>query len=178
MPCPFGAVHAAPGDGDKMGVLLVERRLLEYEQDVLLDLRLQVADGKEDAFRLAVACCAPFLTETRLESFFLLVHRQLRQQQRMADADLLAIELVYNHLGKLGQLQAGSDVGGWFPDLGRDLLDAVLRFLQVEKPFEASRLFQRMHVAALKVFDLSLVLQKQSMTYTTRGNRTSWNLYL
>jgi len=30
----------------------------------------------------------------------------------------------------------------------------------------------------LQVFDLSLVLQKLSMTYTTMGYRTSWNLYL
>jgi hypothetical protein len=43
---------------------------------------------------------------------------------------------------------------------------------------EALGLFIGVHVYSLAVLDLSLVLQKQSMTYTTRGNRTSWNLYL
>jgi hypothetical protein len=33
-------------------------------------------------------------------------------------------------------------------------------------------------VQTLAVFDLSLVLQKLSLTYTTMGYRTSWNLYL
>ena len=49
---------------------------------------------------------------------------------------------------------------------------------KVEKPLETLRLLVRVHVDALGVLDLSLVLQKLSMTYTTMGYRTSWNLYL
>ncbi|WP_158820220.1 hypothetical protein [Granulicella sp. S156] len=71
--------------------------------------------------------------------------------RRMADANLLTVELLNNHFGKLGQLQTGSDVRGWFADLGRNLLQAVLRLFQVEQPFEAPRLFEWMHVAALEV---------------------------
>ena len=38
---------------------------------------------------------------------------------------------------------------------------------QVEQALETLRLFVRMHVDALRIFDLSLVLQKLSMTSTT-----------
>ena len=40
------------------------------------------------------------------------------------------------------------------------------------------RLLQRVNVTTLEVFDLSLVLQKLSMTSTTMESGTSWNLYL
>jgi hypothetical protein len=43
---------------------------------------------------------------------------------------------------------------------------------------EALRFLIRMHVQTLAVFDLSLVLQKQSMTSTTMYSRPLWNLYL
>jgi hypothetical protein len=76
--CAFGAVHTTPSDGDEMRVLLVERSILEDEQDVLLNPRLQVADGEKNALGLAVARCTPILAEASLESFFLLVERQLR----------------------------------------------------------------------------------------------------
>jgi len=66
----------------------------------------------------------------------------------MTDTDLLAVKLLHDNLG---QLQAGGDVGGWFANLLRNLLDAIPWLIQIEKPFEAPRLLQWMHVAALKV---------------------------
>src|SRR5277367_1627516 len=87
----------------------------------------------------------------------------------MADANLFAVKLFDDTLGKLGQLQAGRDVGGRFTYLGRDLLDAVLGFLQVEQPFEAPCLLQRMHVAALEVFD------KLRLQYLRVGHLADFN---
>ena len=63
VPCPLGAVHATSGNRHKMRVPLVERSVFEDEQDVLLNPRLEVADGEQDALGLAVAGCAPILSE-------------------------------------------------------------------------------------------------------------------
>jgi hypothetical protein len=79
VPCPFGAVHTVPGDGDEMSVLLVERSIFEDEQDVLLNPCLQVANGEKNALGLSVGSRSPILAESSLKSFFLLVERQLRQ---------------------------------------------------------------------------------------------------
>jgi hypothetical protein len=43
---------------------------------------------------------------------------------------------------------------------------------------KALRLLQWVNVCPNQVLDLSLVLQKQSMTSTTMKSCTSWNLYL
>jgi hypothetical protein len=48
----------------------------------------------------------------------------------------------------------------------------------VEQTLEALRLLVWVNVYALRVLDLSLVLQKLSMTSTTMESGTSWNLYL
>jgi len=71
----------------------------------------------------------------------------------MADADLLAVEGFNGHCCKLRQLQPLRDIDDRFACLGRDLFDAVLRFFQVEKRLEALRLFHRVNIAALEVFD-------------------------
>ena len=60
-----------------MHVLLVERSILEDNQDVLPNPRLQVADGEKNALDLAVARRTPILAEVGLECFSLLVERQL-----------------------------------------------------------------------------------------------------
>jgi septum formation topological specificity factor MinE len=48
---------------------------------------------------------------------------------------------------------------GDFPTLRRDLLDAVPRFIEIEQGTKALHLFEQMNITALKIFDLSLVLQ-------------------
>ena len=63
-----------------MRVPLIKRRIFEDEQNVLLNPRLQVADGEKDALGFPVGTRAPILTKTSLESFFLTVGWQLRQQ--------------------------------------------------------------------------------------------------
>ena len=96
----------------------------------------------------------------------------------MAYADFLGIERLDHWRGKFGQADSLRAICWRFSNLRGDLLDAVLRVFQVEQGLESLRLLQWVNVAALQVFDLSLVLQKQSMTYTTMGYRTSWNHYL
>ena len=85
----------------------------------------------------------------------------------MAYADLLGIERLDHRRGKLGQADSGGAICGRLSNLRGDLLDAVLRVFQVEQGFEALRFLQRVNVPPLKVFNLSLVLQKLSMTSTT-----------
>ena len=81
------------------------------------------------------------------------------------------------------------DIVGAVANIGGKLIDrlwpdpaqaaaAKLELLKMQQSGEALRLMKRMDILSLKVLDLSLVLQKQSMTYTTMGYRTSWNLYL
>lgn len=73
---------------------------------------------------------------------------------------------------KLGQFQSTEAIGGRFTRLCGDLLDAVPRFLQVEEGAEPLSFLQRVDVFPLKIFDLSLVLQKLSMTSTTMESCT------
>jgi hypothetical protein len=49
---------------------------------------------------------------------------------------------------------------------------------KVQKPLITLRFLVRMHVNTLIVLDLSLVLQKLSMTSTTMESCTLWNCYL
>jgi hypothetical protein len=94
--CPLRAVHTATGCGNKLRVPLVERRIFENEHYVLLNPRLKVADGEKDAAVLAGS--VPVLTEASGERLFLLVGLQLRQQQCVTDADLLAVKRIHNIL--------------------------------------------------------------------------------
>ena len=91
MPCPFGAIHAASRCWHKLRVPLVEGSMFEDEEDVALNPELEIADGEKDAFRL-LPCRPPILFEASGERLFLLVGLELRQQERMADADLLGVE--------------------------------------------------------------------------------------
>lgn len=113
---------------------------------------MQTADRKQDSFRL-LPTRAPIIFEASGKRLFLLVGLQLRQQERMADADLLAIE-GFDHDGcKLNQLKTSRDVGQILASPRGDLLDALLRLLQIEKRMEALRLLHRMNVASHKIFD-------------------------
>ena len=96
----------------------------------------------------------------------------------MAYANFFGIERFDNWRGKLRQSDAGRAICRALSDLRGDLLDAVLRVFQVEQSLESLRFLQWVNVAALQVFDLSLVPQKLSMTYTTMTFCTSWNPYL
>jgi hypothetical protein len=138
---------------------------------------LEMTDWKDDALSLPSGS-APLLTETVVECGFLLGWLELRQKQGVTDADLLGVERFDHYRDKLRQSGAAGNVGGSLADLRPNLLDAVLRLLQIQKRMKALRLLQRVNVTALQVLDLSLVLQKQSMTSTTMKFCTSWNLYL
>jgi hypothetical protein len=83
----------------------------------------------------------------------LLVGLELGQQERMSDADLLGIEGLDDGCGELGEFEAGGDIGRTLARLCGNLLDAVLRFFQIEKSAKALRLFKRMDVTPLQVFN-------------------------
>jgi hypothetical protein len=61
--CPLRTIDAATRDGHEMHVALVERGILEKEQNILLNPKLQAPYGKQTPLRLAVARCAPVFTE-------------------------------------------------------------------------------------------------------------------
>ena len=72
----------------------------------------------------------------------------------MAYADFFGIE----NLRPLARIVPSSELSSCaicrrFAHFCRDLLDAVLRVIQVEQGFESLRLLQRVNVAALQVFD-------------------------
>jgi len=136
-----------------------------------------VANGEQNAACLALVA-VPIAAEASREGLFLLGGLQLGQKQRVADADFILGKCFGDGGGKLGQLDALEAIGRRFTSFGGNLLNGVFRFIEHEQGAETLRLFERVNVAALEVLDLSLVLQKLSLTYTTMGYRTSWNLYL
>jgi hypothetical protein len=73
----------------------------------------------------------------------------------VAYADFVGIERRDHWSGKLRQANSGSAICRGFAYLGRDLLDAALRVVQVKEGFESLRLLQRVNVAALQVLDLA-----------------------
>ena len=103
MPRPLGAVHTAPRCRDKLRVPLIERSQFQDEEDVSLNPELEIADGEKDALGLLPAV-APILFEASGECLFLLVGLEFRQQERVTDTDLLAVEGFDHDGSKLGQL--------------------------------------------------------------------------
>ena len=71
----------------------------------------------------------------------------------MSDADLIGIERIDRCRNKVSQFQPRSHEDGTLAHLRRDLLDAVLRLVQVQQGAEALRLFQRVNILALQVFN-------------------------
>jgi hypothetical protein len=78
---------------------------------------------------------------------------ELRQQERVAYADLLAAKGFDRNRDKFGQAETSRHVHRTLARLCGNLLDAVLWLVQVEQDAEAVGLFQRMNVAALEVFN-------------------------
>ena len=111
MPCPLGALHATPRCRDKLRIAFVEWSQFQDEEDVALNPELEIADREKDALGL-LSAVAPILFEASGECLFLLVGLELRQQQRMSDADLIAVEH-FNHGGnKLSQFQTSGAICG------------------------------------------------------------------
>jgi hypothetical protein len=169
--CAFGTGQAASGCRDKLRVFPIERRIFQDEQDVPFNPHLKLADWQQDALGLLI-CARPFFPEASVEGFFLLCGLKSCQQQSMAYADLVFGKGFHHNRGQFGQFQSSSAVGWRFAHLCGDLLDAGFRFLQVEEGAETLSFLQRVNVFPLKVFDLSLVLQKLSMTSTTMESCT------
>ena len=153
MPCPLGAVDATSRRWHKLRVALVERSEFQDEQDVRLNPELQIADGEQDAFGL-LPSRAPILFEASGERLFLLVGLELRQQERMADADLLAVE-GFDHDGrKLGQLQAEPrHTAGFLPVFAAICSMEYFGSSKLRRARKPLRFFHRVNVAALEVFN-------------------------
>jgi len=97
VPRPLRAISATPSDGYKLRIPLVERRILEDEQDVRRNPEMQTANGKQYAFGL-LSTRAPILFEASGECLFLLGWLELRQQEGMAYADLVAVKRIHDIL--------------------------------------------------------------------------------
>jgi hypothetical protein len=116
------------------------------------------------------------LRQALREGFFLGVLRKPCDEIGVASGDALFLKC-FGHFGnELEQSEAGIDEAVALASL-LDKRGNVITG-EVEQPLKALCLLIRMHVDSLRIFDLSLVLQKQSMTYTMMGYRTSWNFYL
>ena len=148
----LGAIDAIPGGGNKLRVPLVERRLFQEQENILLNPLLQVPNRKQDALGLGSGS-APLLAETIGERLFLLRGLQFGEQKGVAHADFLGIERIHHRRGKFRQSNSGGAIRRRFPNFRRDLLNAVLRVFQVEQGLETLRLLQRVNVAALQVFN-------------------------
>src|SRR5271155_1170373 len=175
MPGPLGTIHTASGDGHKMRVAFVEGSVFEEEQDILLNPHLQAPHGKQDAFGFAVARPAPVFSEASRERLFLLVGRQLGQQERMTDANFVPVESFDRARNEVDQLQPSGNEGRRLPCFCCDLFDGIGRLLQIEKRLEPLRFLHWVNVGTNQVLDLSLVRQKLSTTSTTCHFTTSWN---
>jgi hypothetical protein len=166
VPCPLWAIEATSRRCNKLRIALVERREFKDEKNVRLNPEVKAPHWKQDALRFLPAR-APILFEASRESLFLLGWLELRQQERMADADLLAVERIYDCLRKFDQTQPRGHIHRTLARLRGNLFDAVLRLLQFEEGAEAVSFFHRMYVTTLEVFNLSLVLQELFMMFTT-----------
>jgi hypothetical protein len=168
MSCALGAVHATPRRWHKLRIALVERSEFEDEKNIRLNPEMQTANGEQDTFCL-LPSCTPVLFEASRECLFLLGWLELRQQERMADADLLAVERILDGLRQFGQAQPCGHVHRALARLRGNLFDAVLRLLQIEESAEAVGFFHRVNVAALEV--QSIRLPSRALRHRTARRR-------
>jgi hypothetical protein len=118
----------------------------------------------------------PILAPALLKGIGLMLLRQTGDEVGVACRDSLLDECL-GHVGnELQERKTSVDVRWTLARFQHKRGHIVTR--HVEQALESLRLFVWMDIDALRVFDLSLVLQKLSLTYTTMGYRTSWNLYL
>jgi hypothetical protein len=112
----------------------------------------------------------PVLAPALREGFFLGALREPCDEVGMAGGDALFLEC-FGHFGnELKQSDASIDETvalARFLGKGSDIIAR-----QVEQPLEALSLLVGMHIDALAVLDLSLVLQKLSMTSKTMESCT------
>ncbi len=97
MSCPLGAIEATPRRWHKLRIALIERREFEDEEDVRLYPEMQTTHGEQDALCF-LSARTPIFFEASGECLFLLGGLELRQQERVADADLFAVERIHDGL--------------------------------------------------------------------------------
>jgi hypothetical protein len=118
----------------------------------------------------------PILAPALLKGGSLVLLWQTCKQVRMAGRDAFLHER-YGHVGyELQERQTGVDMRCTLARLQDERGHVIAG--HIEQSLETLCLFIRMHVYTLRIFDLSLVLQKLSMTSTTMESCTLWNCYL
>jgi hypothetical protein len=138
--CPLWAIEATTRRWHKLRIASVERCEFQDEENVALNPELEIADREKDALGL-LSTIAPIFFEASGESLFLLVGLEFRQQERVTDTDLLAIEGFDHNGSKLGQFQPASHIRGRFACSRCDLLNGVFRLFHVQqsaKPLASS----------------------------------------
>jgi hypothetical protein len=154
IPGALGAVHATARRRHKLRIALVERGLFQDEQDIRLNPELETADRKQNAFRL-LPSRAPILFEASGKRLFLLARLKLGEQERVADADLIAVEGFDRDGNEVNQLEPSRDVGGILSRTRGQLFDGILRLLQSQQTGEAGGLFHWVDIGANQVLDES-----------------------
>jgi hypothetical protein len=102
----LGALDATSGGGDKLRVAFVEQCLFQEQEDIMLYPLLQVSHREQYALGLRPGS-VPLLAEAIGECLFLLCWLQFGEQQRVAYADFLGIESLYDWRGKFRQANSG-----------------------------------------------------------------------
>jgi hypothetical protein len=118
----------------------------------------------------------PVLSPALLEGFCLALLRETGDEVGVARADALLGERLGHSGDEFEKRQTGVDVAcalARLLDQGGNVITG-----DVEQALKALRLLVRVNVHAMRVLDLSLVLQKLSMTSTTMESCTLWNGYL
>jgi hypothetical protein len=116
------------------------------------------------------------LAPTCLEGLLLEVLRKTRDKVGMTGRDPLCLEGIGQLRNEVQQCKARVDEAFALAGLlgkGGGVITG-----QFEQLLKALRFLIRMHAEPLTILDLSLVLQKLSITSTTMDSRTWWNLYL
>ncbi len=113
---------------------------------------MQIADRQQDTCGFGSVVVDLF--EASGERLCLLIGWQLGQQQRVAYADFIGIEGLDSSGYEVSEFQPRRPrTKAIFADVRRDLLDAVLGFVQGQQRAESLRLFHRVDFRPDKVLD-------------------------
>src|SRR5579871_3264073 len=134
---PLGAVRTAPRFEQQSFVLFREWNRFEPEIDVLLNPHLQAGYRNKTALVVVHAVVA---VEAMRERLLLRVGRELGNELRVFDADLLGQKSIGGWLDEVEQFQAPRNERGGFASLGGDFFSGVLRTFSVEQSAKTLRL--------------------------------------
>ena len=118
------------------------------QQDVGLDPDGQLPHGNQD---LAVALARPHAAKCGGKGFLLLRCGEFRNQQSVANGDLIFQKRLGHRRNQIGQLDPAVNIGLALSGSGGDVGDGVGGFSKLQQGLEAEGFFQRVNVLALQV---------------------------